>query len=126
MGSRRTRARRRGASRIRRTAVDRDLRYLIADGEAITDAGHKSSDFLGKSIHQALQEELATEYEPCFRKALAGEHLKLEHASHGRVYLTRGVPLRSSDQEVYAVLAASFDITERKRAEGEAREADKR
>ena len=106
--------------------VDKDLRYLIAEGEAISDAGHKSSDFLGKSIHQALQDYLASEYEPYFRKALAGEHFELEHAAHGRVYLTRGVPLRSSSEEVYAVLAASFDITERKQAEGEAREADKR
>lgn len=57
---------------------------------------------------------------------MAGEHFELEHAADGRVYLTRGVPLRSSGEEVYAVLAASFDITERKRAEGESREADKR
>ena len=106
--------------------VDKDLRYLIAEGEAISEAGHRSSDFLGKSIHQALQDYLASEYEPYFRKALAGEHFELEHAAHGRVYLTRGVPLRSSSDEVYAVLAASFDITERKQAEGEAREADKR
>ena len=106
--------------------VDKDLRYLIAEGEAMSDAGHKSSDFLGKSIHQVLQEDLASEYEPYFRKALAGEPFELEHAADGRFYLTRGVPLRSSGEEVYAVLAASFDITERKRAEGEAREADKR
>ena len=106
--------------------LDKDLRYLIAEGEAITNAGNRSSDFLGKSIHQALSEDQAAEYEPYFRKALAGEHFELEHAADGRVYLTRGVPLHSSDEEVYAVLAASFDITERKRAEGESREADKR
>ena len=106
--------------------VDKDLRYLVAEGEAMSDAGHKSSDFLGKSIREALQEDLASAYEPYFRKALAGEHFELEHALDGRAYLTRGVPLRSHGEEVYAVLAASFDITERKRAEGESREADKR
>ena len=106
--------------------VDKDLRYLIAEGEAMTDAGFKSADFLGKSIRQALSEDQAAEYEPFFRKALAGEHFEHEHTAHEHVYLTRGVPLRSSGGEVYAVLAASFDITERKRAEAEAREADMR
>ncbi|MBC7601575.1 MAG: response regulator [Ramlibacter sp.] len=106
--------------------VDQDLRYLIAEGEAITVAGLKSSDFLGKSIREALQEDLVSEYEPFFRKALAGEHFEHEHKSHEHVYLTRGVPLRTAGGEVYAVLAASFDITARKRAEGESREADKR
>ena len=106
--------------------VDKDLRYLIAEGEAIAHAGLKSADFLGKSIRQALPEHLASEYEPYFRKGLAGEHYEYEHAAHEHAYLTRGVPLRTPSGEVYAVLAASFDITERKRAEGESREADKR
>jgi len=106
--------------------VDKDLRYLIAEGEALTAAGFTSSDFLGKSIREALRKDMASEYEPFFRKALAGEHFEHEHTSHEHVYLTRGVPLRTSGGEVYAVLAASFDITARKRAEGESLEADKR
>ena len=106
--------------------VDTELRYLTAEGEVITDAGLKSSDFLGRSIGDALQPDLVAEHEPFFRKALAGEHFEHEHASHDHDYLTRGGPLRTPEGEVYAVLAASFDITERKHAEAEAREADKR
>lgn len=106
--------------------VDTDLRYLIAGGEAIAAAGLVSADFIGQPIRQVLPPEMADAYEPNFRNALAGEAFEHEHAVHDHVYLTRGVPLRSSSGEVYAVLAASFDITERKRAEAATRDADQR
>ena len=35
----------------------------------------------------------------------------------GRTFLSRGVPLRDAASTVYAVLAVSYDITERKHAE---------
>ena len=106
--------------------VDRELRYQIAEGEAIADAGHKSVDFLGKLVREALPENLASVYESFYRKALAGEHFEHEHEVHGRAYLTRGVPLYSSSGQIYAVLAASFDITERKRAEADLRDVARR
>ena len=106
--------------------IDRNLRYLIAGGEAIKDVGLTSADLLGKSIQQALPENLAAEYEPYFRRALAGEPFEYEHAAYEHVYLTRGVPLRSSDGEIYAMLAASVDITERKCAEAEAQDLERR
>ncbi|AUT04200.1 histidine kinase [Nostoc sp. CENA543] len=97
--------------------VDRNLRYLYAEGEALAIAGFKSEDFLGQTIFEVLLAELATYYEPMYRKALAGESFEHEHNAHNRSYVSRGTPLYAANGEVYAVLVVSYDITDRKRAE---------
>lgn len=97
--------------------VDHDLRYLLAEGGAIRTAGLRPEDFEGKTIFEALDKEIAASYEPNFRKALEGEPFGIEHESHGRHYLTRGVPLTDDQGSVHAALAVSHDITERKHLE---------
>ncbi|URD52427.1 ATP-binding protein [Chroococcidiopsis sp. CCNUC1] len=97
--------------------VDRDLRYLLAEGEALSAAGFKPEDFIGQTIFEVLPPELTTNYEILYRKALAGESFEYEHNAHERSYISRGTPLRSVNGEVYAVLAVSYDISDRKIAE---------
>ncbi|MBL1178214.1 MAG: response regulator [Pantanalinema sp. GBBB05] len=99
--------------------VDRDLHYVLAQGEALSAAGFKPEDFVGQTIFEVLPPELATQYEGHYRRALAGKPFETEHNAHNHWYVTRGTPLRSPDGDVYAVLAVSFDITERKRSEDE-------
>jgi PAS domain S-box-containing protein len=97
--------------------VDRDLRYVLAAGEALAIAGLKPENFVGRTIFEALLPELATSYEPIYRKCLAGEPFEHEHHAHARTYISRGTPLFDANGEVYAVIAISYDITDRKRAE---------
>jgi PAS domain S-box-containing protein len=60
-----------------------------------------------------------------YRQALGGEPFEHEHHAHvrgaspqeSRTYISRGTPLRSPEGEIYAVLAVSYDITDRKQAE---------
>jgi len=99
--------------------VDRGLRYLWAQGEALSAAGFTPEVFVGRTISETLPAAFATQYEGFYRQALAGEPFETEHKAHHHWYMTRGTPLRSPDGDVYAVLAVSFDITERKRAEDE-------
>ena len=106
--------------------VDRDLRYLLAEGEALGLAGMKSEDLVGRTIFEALAPELAESYEPYYRRALAGESFVCEHESHGRCFLTRGVPLRAPSGDVTSVLVVSYDIDERKRAETALRASEER
>jgi PAS domain S-box-containing protein len=104
--------------------VDRDLCYLLAEGEALSAAGFKPEDLVGQTIFEVLPPELAATYEVFYRKALAGESFEYEHNAHDRTYISQGTPLRSPNGEVYAVLALSYDISDRKLAEAQERESE--
>jgi len=106
--------------------LDRDLRYLLAAGEAIADAEFKPEDFIGKTIYDALAPELVTQHEAMYRKALAGESFTHEHDIRGGTFITRGTPLRAANGDVYAALAVSYDISDRKKAEEMRRESEER
>ena len=96
---------------------DRDLRYVLADGRALTRAGFRPADLEGRAIHEALNDETVRRYEPHLRRALEGIPFQFEHADHGCYFITEGVPIRGADGQVKTVLAISYDITERRRAE---------
>lgn len=104
--------------------VDRDFRYLLAEGEALAIAGFKPEDFVGKTIFEVLPPDLAASYEPMYRQALAGEPFEHEHSSHDHTYISRGTPLYSAEDEVYAVLVVSYDISDRKAAEESLRQSE--
>lgn len=106
--------------------LDRDLRYIVAEGQALETAGFTPEDFEGKTIWEALDPVAADRYEEVFRRALEGGRFRWEHESHGRQYVSEGVPIRDAQGRVTHVLAVSFDITDRKRMEHELRQLNQR
>ena len=103
--------------------VDRQLRYILAEGEALREIGMQSSHFEGKTLEEALGPDLANAYRPMYEQALAGQPFHWEHEVEGRYFVSRGTPLRNEQGEVYAVLAVSYDITERRQNEEALRQA---
>ncbi len=106
--------------------VDRDLRYVLADGQALGMSGMTSADLEGKTIREAIAPGDVERYELQYRQALAGEPFHWEHQIQDRYYLSRGTPLRDKDDQIYAVLAVSYDITERKMVEEALRVSEER
>lgn len=96
--------------------VDRELRYTMAEGEAIVTAGFQPDDFLGKTLHEVLPAALAAEYEAMYRRALDGQTFAVEHSAFGRHYVTRGAPVKDDYGKVEAALAVSHDVTDRRLA----------
>ncbi|NJO80324.1 MAG: PAS domain S-box protein [Cyanobacteria bacterium RM1_2_2] len=104
--------------------VDHELRYQLAEGRALEEAGMTSEDFVGKTLWDALDPVLSAHYEPYYRQSLAGKPFSLEHHSHGRYYISHGTPLNNERGEIDAVLVVSYDITDRKQAEAALRQSE--
>jgi PAS domain S-box-containing protein len=106
--------------------VGPDLRYELAEGQALRDAGFAPADFEGKTVAEAVGPDLAPGYEGNYRKALAGGSFAWEHPAHGRHFVSHLAPLRDPAGAVTAALAVSYDITDRVRAEEAVRASEER
>lgn len=106
--------------------LDRELRYTLAEGEALARVGMRSSDFVGRLFSDAMSLELAQRSEPLLRGLLEGQPFEEERELGSHTFLSRGVPLRDGNGEVTNGLVVSYDISERKRAEELARESEER
>lgn len=104
--------------------VGPDLRYQLAEGEALHAAGLAPADLLGRTVAEALPPAVAAQHQAHYQQALAGQGFSVEHEAHGHVYVSRGVPLPGPTGQAEAVLVVSYDITERKRAEEALRQAE--
>jgi PAS domain S-box-containing protein len=106
--------------------VDQELRYRVAEGEALRRAGLRPEQFVGKTLFEALEPALAASYAARYRAALAGTPFAHEHHSHGRWYHSHGIPLADANNVIEAVLVVSYDITERKQVEMAGRQTQER
>ena len=106
--------------------VDANLRYQVAEGAAMREAGLRAADFVGRPVQELVPPALWPDYQRLYGQALAGQPFEYEHEQRGRAFITRGGPLRAADGSVAAVLAVSYDITARKRAEAALQESSEK
>ncbi|MBA4065593.1 MAG: hypothetical protein C0501_18140 [Isosphaera sp.] len=106
--------------------VDHDLRFVLAEGEALREAGFTPAGLEGRTVAEAMPPELAPSYTERYRRALGGEPFRAEHDAHGRHYVSHGRPLRDAAGAVTAALAVSYDITPRVEAERSLRASEER
>ena len=103
--------------------VDKDMRYLVAEGP-VTEAFGLSRQMLeGRTVMEIFPDERGVRMAERLRRNFAGETLDFETSSNGRVYWTQQAPLYDS---LGQVIILTLDITERKRAEDALRNSEER
>jgi PAS domain S-box-containing protein len=95
---------------------DRDLRYLLVEGSALSRIGVSKQDLEGKTIWEALPAETCAAIEPPYRAALAGEEVSFEAAYAGRLFSVHARPLPDADGGISRGIAVFLDTTDSKRS----------
>lgn len=100
---------------------DRELRFTIADGEALPTFGFTREELEGHTLAEALPAELAAELEPRYLRALMGESTTWERTHGRRVFTLKAGPVRSAGGDIIGGVVVCTDVTEERRGAAIAR-----
>jgi PAS domain S-box-containing protein len=110
------------ARNLPRTAVmlfDEELRFLIAEGDALTDVGFDPNNMEGRTLYDVLGEGPAKPVEGGYLAALRGETTRFELETRSRHYETTIIPIRNDQGAIFAGMVVTRDITEERRQQNE-------
>lgn len=102
--------------------LDRDLKYIFAQGEVLERVDLSANQMLGKHISDFFPPETVERLSGHFQQVLEDEAVTFEGSFADRRFLTNAAPLYNEDGEVEHILALSIDITERKEVEHDLQE----
>jgi len=108
-------------------AFDRDLRYVMVLGAAVSRLGWKQEDFTGRRPSEFLDEKAGAALEEHLAAAVAGETRVYEQPgiySSAAVWSNTVAPLRSADGRIIGAVVVSHDVGALRRAEDAARRSE--
>lgn len=103
--------------------IDKDFRYLVAEGPVTEAFGLTREVLEGHTVSEVFPEEAAAHMEDRLRRNFAGETVSFETAHMGRFYWTQQAPLLDS---IGHAIMVTLDITERKQMEQALRQSEER
>jgi two-component system, cell cycle sensor histidine kinase and response regulator CckA len=99
---------------------DHDLRFTLADGKGLTQAGYSKEKIEGKTLWEVLPPEKVTNLEPYYRAALAGTASIFEiNYGDNQTDLVHALPVKDKNGQVIAGMLMSQNISQRKQLEQE-------
>ncbi len=102
------------------TILDREGRYLLAEGDMLVSMGYTKADMPGRKIAEVIAPENYLWYQPLIHQAFNGETLLKERRTlSGLDALIRVVPLKDESDYIYAIMFVLIDVTEVKKAQSE-------
>ncbi|MEW5926984.1 MAG: PAS domain-containing protein [Gemmatimonadota bacterium] len=104
---------------------DRDLRYLLAGGAGLADAGLRPDQLEGRTVFEVFPPETVAGIAPAYRAALEGRSSVAEVEFAGRIYQLHALPLPGDGAEIRAGLAMTQDVTAERRAEAALRVSER-
>jgi len=96
---------------------DRELRFLLAEGEGLRAVGFVPEQLKGKTITEVLSPDICQIIEPLYRSALAGETKVSEMTFADRTHQVYTLPVKNEQGEIFAGMVMSQDISVQKQAE---------
>lgn len=96
---------------------DHNLRYTLAEGMGLAEAGFSREMLTGKTIWEVLPPEVCGLLEPSYRASLAGMTTVQELSFSDRIYRLHVLPVKNENQEVLAGMVMTQNITQQKQAE---------
>lgn len=103
--------------------VDRDLRYLIAEGQVMEAFGYTRETLEGHTIREVYDPETAARMEVRFQRAFAGETISYETEHQGRIYWTQHALMEGTPEHIIVI---TIDVTERRLMEKALGESEQR
>lgn len=103
---------------------DRDLRYILADGEDMRRHGFDPQTIHGKHLREVLPPDFCDLVEPYYCAGLAGETIQFETEYQDTHYVAHVVPLTDGRGETNSIMLVTQDITARKQAENALRDGE--
>ncbi len=103
--------------------VDKDFRYLVAEGSVTGAFGLTREMLEGHRVSEIFSDDRGARMENRLRRNFAGETVSFETEHNGRVYWTQQAPLLDS---IGQAIILTIDITERKRTEESLRQSEER
>lgn len=103
---------------------DLTLRCTLAEGAGLAAVGLSKKLLEGKTLWELLPPQCCEMLEPKCRAALAGDATVTEVQYRDRVYDLHLLPVKNESGEIFAGMAMSQDITERKQAEEALRKSE--
>jgi signal transduction histidine kinase len=91
--------------------VDREMRYVVAQGAELEAAGFTPSHFEGRTVREAVPSSIAAQYENDYRTVFDGGSFERAHEINQRHYRSYGMPLKDDDGRPQLALVVSYDVT---------------
>ncbi|MFO7924504.1 MAG: response regulator [Bacteroidales bacterium] len=90
---------------------DKEMRFIMAEGVEMKNAGFSTDDFLGKKIVEVSVQKIRKIWTPLFDNALNGVDVESAYKLHNLYYVIRVSPLRESDNEISGGMAVLRNVT---------------
>jgi PAS domain S-box-containing protein len=97
------------------TILDREERYLLAEGDFLDKMGYVKETMPGKKISEIITPENYSYYQGIIHRAFDGETILVERQTLSSYYsLMKVVPLRDRKNEIFAIMFVLIDVTQLK------------
>ena len=97
--------------------IDCDHRYLLIEGDMLAKLGYTKEQLLRNKLPDVLPPARYAQLLPDLERVFAGELFTIESDQSGYHIVTRFVPLKDENDNVYAAMLVLIDVTELKKAE---------